>query len=65
MILNVLYIKIYKYCFGGLIMGNSGMIIIIALIGVALIVMIPITIKKKRAERNKALISARHNKDEV
>jgi len=46
-------------------MGNSGMIIIIALIGVALIVMIPITIKKKRAERNKALISARHNKDEV
>ena len=45
--------------------NNTSMIVILALIGVAIVAMIPMMIKKKREERNKALISARHNKDEV
>lgn len=46
-------------------MGSNGMIIIFVIIGIIIAVMIPIMIKKKRSERNKLLISARHNKDEV
>ena len=46
-------------------MGSNGMIIIFVIIGIIIAVMIPIMIKKKRSERNKSLISARHNKDEV
>ena len=46
-------------------MGSNGMIIIFVIIGIIIAVMIPIMIKKKRSERNKMLISARHNKDEV
>ena len=45
--------------------NNTGMILIFTLIGVAIVAMIPMMIKKKREERNKSLISARHNKDEV
>lgn len=45
--------------------GNAGLIVVFALVGIAIIVMIPLSIKKKRDERNRALISARHNKDEV
>ena len=45
--------------------SNAGLIIVFVLVGIAVIVMIPLSIKKKRDQKNKALISSRHNKDEV
>ena len=43
----------------------SGLIIIIVIIAVIACVGIPLMIKKRRSEQRKALISNRHNKDEV
>lgn len=46
-------------------MGGNSLIIIIVIIAIAGIFLLPRMLKKKRAEKAKALISQRHDKDEV